>query len=198
MPELTHVIGIGASAGGLAALQSLFDTLPTYTDAAIVVVQHLSPDFKSLMDELLGRCTDMPVRIVQDGMAIEPGTVYLNVPRKDLDIKNDTFSLLECDLKSLPIQTLKIDRMFVENVGIDTAGDGVLVKATLALAHALGLTAVAEGVETEVQRQFLDDNGCDVLQGYFFHRPLGGTDLERLLRRDHPQNHPESLRLVAT
>ena len=88
--------------------------------------------------------------------------------------------------------------MVVENVGIDTAGDGVLVKATLALAHALGLTAVAEGVETEVQRQFLDDNGCDVLQGYFFHRPLGGTDLERLLRRDHPQNHPESLRLVAT
>ena len=101
-------------------------------------------------------------------------------------------------LKSLPIQTLKIDRMFVENVGIDTAGDGVLVKATLALAHALGLTAVAEGVETEVQRRFLDDNGCDVLQGYFFHRPLGSADLERLLRRDHPQNHPESLRLAAT
>ena len=52
-PELTHVIGIGASAGGLAALQGLFDTFPTYSDVAIVVVQHLSPDFKSLMDELL-------------------------------------------------------------------------------------------------------------------------------------------------
>ena len=97
MPELTHVIGIGASAGGLAALQNLFDTFPTYSNVAIVVVQHLSPDFKSLMDELLARCTDMPLRIVQEGMAIEPGTVYLNVPRKDLDIKNGTFSLIECD-----------------------------------------------------------------------------------------------------
>ena len=96
-PELTHVIGIGASAGGLAALQGLFDTFPTYPDVAIVVVQHLSPDFKSLMDELLGRCTDMPVRIVQDGMAIEPGAVYLNVPRKDLDIRDGVFALLECD-----------------------------------------------------------------------------------------------------
>ena len=96
-PELTHVIGIGASAGGLAALQGLFDTFPTYSDVAIVVVQHLSPDFKSLMDELLGRCTDMPVRIVQDGMTIEPGIVYLNVPRKDLDIKDGVFALMECD-----------------------------------------------------------------------------------------------------
>ena len=96
-PKPTHVIGIGASGGGLAALQGLFDTLPTYSNIAIVVVQHLSPDFKSLMDDLLGRCTNMPVRIVQDGMVIEPGTVYLNVPRKDLDIKNGTFALLECD-----------------------------------------------------------------------------------------------------
>lgn len=88
--------------------------------------------------------------------------------------------------------------MFVENVATDDAGDGVLVKATLALAQALGLTAVAEGVETEAQRRFLDDNGCDVLQGYLFHRPLVSTDLERLLRRDRPETHLEGVRLTST
>ena len=55
-----HVVGIGASAGGLEALERLFEQMPTQTGMAFVVVQHLSPDFKSLMDELLARKTADP------------------------------------------------------------------------------------------------------------------------------------------
>ena len=57
------VVGIGASAGGLDALERLFQALPADTGAAFVVVQHLSPDHKSMMDNLLARYTAMPVRV---------------------------------------------------------------------------------------------------------------------------------------
>ena len=57
-----HIVGIGASAGGLDSLERLFTHLPTDTGMAFVVLQHLSPDFKSLMDELLSRRTQMPIR----------------------------------------------------------------------------------------------------------------------------------------
>ena len=64
-----YVVGIGASAGGLEALERFFDNLPRDTGMAFVVVQHLSPDFKSLMDELLARHTELPIHLVEDGMA---------------------------------------------------------------------------------------------------------------------------------
>ena len=56
-----HVVGVGASAGGLESLERLFTNLPTDTGMAFVVLQHLSPDFKSLMDELLARRTSLPI-----------------------------------------------------------------------------------------------------------------------------------------
>ena len=59
-PFRGFVVGIGASAGGLEALERLFGALPADTGAAFVVVQHLSPDHKSMMDNLLARYTDMP------------------------------------------------------------------------------------------------------------------------------------------
>lgn len=66
-----YVVGVGASAGGLEALQDYFKNIPDDTGAAYVVIQHLSPDYKSLMDELLSRCTGMPVKVVQDGMDVK-------------------------------------------------------------------------------------------------------------------------------
>ncbi|MDB4981546.1 MAG: hypothetical protein JWM82_2298, partial [Myxococcales bacterium] len=65
-----YVVGIGASAGGLAALERFFDNLPDRPGMAFVVVQHLSPDFKSLMDELLARHTALPIQLVADGMPV--------------------------------------------------------------------------------------------------------------------------------
>jgi two-component system CheB/CheR fusion protein len=75
-------VGIGASAGGLEAIERLFNCMPCDTGLAFVIVQHLSPDFKSLMSELLSRWTKMRIAVVEDGMNIEPDRIYLMPPKK--------------------------------------------------------------------------------------------------------------------
>ncbi len=74
-------------------------------------------------------------------------------------------------LKQLPLHELKIDRTFVQDAPTDP-NDAALVEAILAVAQHLKLAVVAEGVETEIQLDFLKQRGCDVFQGYFFDRPL--------------------------
>jgi EAL domain-containing protein (putative c-di-GMP-specific phosphodiesterase class I) len=82
-------------------------------------------------------------------------------------------------LKRFPIDQLKIDRSFVNAV----PGDGAAIaKAIIAMAHSLNMSVVAEGVETEQQVAFLADAGCDVMQGYYFARPMPVEQLEALLR----------------
>lgn len=108
--EKFYVVGIGASAGGLEALERFFDSLPAKTGAAYVVVQHLSPDFKSLMDELLARHTELPIRLVEDGMAVEPDTVYLIPPKKEMIIAGGR--LLLSDRERQQELTLPIDVFF--------------------------------------------------------------------------------------
>lgn len=84
-PEgVPYLVGIGASAGGLEALERLFRAMPMDTGMAFVVIQHLSPDFKSLMGEQLERHTKMPVISVLDRATIEPNTVYLLPPKMDM------------------------------------------------------------------------------------------------------------------
>jgi len=85
MEEL-YFVGIGASAGGLEALEALFNAMPDDTGLCFIVVQHLSPDYKSLMNELLARHTKMEIRVIEDGMKAEPNKVYLIPPRKNLSI----------------------------------------------------------------------------------------------------------------
>jgi two-component system CheB/CheR fusion protein len=87
------VVGIGASAGGLEALERLFTHMPATTGLAFVVVQHLSPDHKSLMVELLSKHTAMPVRRVEDEMTVEPDTVYLLPPKRTVVIQGDRLKL---------------------------------------------------------------------------------------------------------
>ena len=78
------VVGIGASAGGLEALERFFGAMPADSGMAFVVIQHLSPDFKSLMDELLARRTRMSVQRVTEPVEMRPNTVYLLPPRKEM------------------------------------------------------------------------------------------------------------------
>ncbi|MHB1526549.1 MAG: putative bifunctional diguanylate cyclase/phosphodiesterase [Candidatus Dormibacteria bacterium] len=73
-------------------------------------------------------------------------------------------------LSRFPFQILKVDQSFVSGIGV-RPGDETIVVATIGLAHGLGLTVVAEGVETEAQREFLVQHGCDELQGYLLGRP---------------------------
>jgi two-component system CheB/CheR fusion protein len=75
-----YVVGIGASAGGLDALEKFFDFCPVNTNATFVVIQHLSSDHESMMSHLLARHTTMPVCMVEKNTTIEPNNVYLISP----------------------------------------------------------------------------------------------------------------------
>jgi len=89
------MVALGASAGGLEPLELFFELVPPDSEITFVVVQHLAPDHKSLMDELLARHTSMPIVIIEDGMAPRPGTIYLNPPKKTVLIKDDVFFLVD-------------------------------------------------------------------------------------------------------
>lgn len=87
------VVGIGSSAGGLEALRELVGTIPTATQAAYVIVQHISPAHKSLMTTLISRETTLSVRDAEDGLIPEPGTVYVTPPNKDIYFKDGALHL---------------------------------------------------------------------------------------------------------
>src|SRR5512134_1103855 len=107
-PQL--VVGIGASAGGLDPLVRFFDNLPEHTGMAFVIVQHLSPDFRSLMDELLSRHTTLPIHLVEDGMPVEADHVYLIPAKKEMIISGGRLLLSERDRQQE--LTLPIDLFF--------------------------------------------------------------------------------------
>ena len=87
-------------------------------------------------------------------------------------------------LKNLPIDTLKIDRSFVRDIGTGAeAEDGVLAAAIISLAHALDLQVIAEGVETDAQLHFLKRHGCDQVQGFLYGEPVPAEQYAELLER---------------
>jgi diguanylate cyclase (GGDEF)-like protein/PAS domain S-box-containing protein len=92
-------------------------------------------------------------------------------------------------LKRFPLDTLKIDRAFVKEVGIDQ-DDTAIVRAVIALARSLRLTVVAEGVETQDQLEFLRDTLCEQAQGYLISRPLDGPAFETWLAEYHGTSVP--------
>jgi len=91
------VVGIGASAGGLAAFEAFFSGMPTDTDPgmAFVLVQHLAPDHKSLLAELIQRYTRMQVFEVEDGMPVQINCTYIIPPNRDMALLNGCLQLLE-------------------------------------------------------------------------------------------------------
>ncbi len=83
-------------------------------------------------------------------------------------------------LRKIPAKTLKIDQVFVKNIGL-SPDDEAILDATIDMAKRVGHFIVAEGVETEEQRQYLSNKGCDYFQGYLFCRPLPAKEIERIL-----------------
>lgn len=87
-------------------------------------------------------------------------------------------------LKYLPIDKIKIDKSFVDNI-INNRGDEALVKAVLLIAESIGVDVIAEGVENEQQLEKLRKLGCDTFQGYYFEKPLSIVDIEKELNKNN-------------
>ncbi|MCC9600337.1 PAS domain-containing protein [Stieleria sp. JC731] len=101
-----YIVGIGASAGGLSALEDFFHAADPSAPLAYVVIQHLSPDFKSVMDQLLSRKTKLPVQVIEDGMEVLPHQVYLMPAKKEAIVSGGRLRLTdrsEQDQLSFPI-----------------------------------------------------------------------------------------------
>ncbi|MFM6987472.1 MAG: putative bifunctional diguanylate cyclase/phosphodiesterase [Arenimonas sp.] len=95
-------------------------------------------------------------------------------------------------LKQLPIDALKIDKSFVREIG-PNANDNTLVQTIIALGHSLGMTMIAEGVESEEHLQTLHQFGCDEIQGYWLSRPLPAKECLEFI-----QAHEQGVRLAAS
>ncbi len=147
------MVCIGASAGGLDALERFFKACPTDTGAAFVVIQHLSPDHKSIMNNLLARHTRMPVIMVEDAMPIEANTLYLIPPGAIMHITAGHLHLTPKNPRGL---TLPIDIFFsslaevygAKAVGIILSGTGTDGTRGAAAINAAGGLLLAQDPET--------------------------------------------------
>lgn len=101
--------------------------------------------------------------------------------RVSLDDFGTGFSSLSY-LKKLPINTLKIDKSFIDTV-LSDAATRVITESIISMVHTLGLETIAEGVEQEQQYKYLHAVGCDIIQGYYFGRPLPVQEMETLLEQ---------------
>ena len=119
-----------------------------------------------------------------------------------LKVKGVTFSLDDFGtgysslayLKRLPLDQLKIDQGFVRDVLVDVS-DATIVRTVVALGDSFGLNVIAEGVETQAQREFLQSNGCYSYQGYLFSRPLQKEDFEAFCARGFTRDSASTLYL---
>jgi EAL domain-containing protein (putative c-di-GMP-specific phosphodiesterase class I) len=84
-------------------------------------------------------------------------------------------------LKNFPFDAIKIDQSFVKDIGNNDT-DSELIKAIIAMAHSLKMTTIAEGVESKEQCEFLEEQQCDEMQGFYFSHPLPASRFESMLR----------------
>ena len=120
----TPMVAIGASAGGLEPFEKFFDSMPVDSGLAFTVIQHLSPDFESMMDELLSRHSTMDIERVVNGLVAKPNTIYLNPPRSDMIIENGQFKLSprpKNDQLNLPID------IFFSSLAIEYKNEAIAI-----------------------------------------------------------------------
>lgn len=148
-----YIVGIGASAGGLEAILELFDHIPSDVPCSFIIIQHLSPDYKSMMPELLEKHTQMKIYEAEDGMLVKPNAIYV-IPHK----KNMTFrlgKLLLTDKEASKAPNTAID-IFLKSlaedkkekaIGIILSGTGTDgTKGLEAIKQANGLTIVQDPI----------------------------------------------------
>jgi EAL domain-containing protein (putative c-di-GMP-specific phosphodiesterase class I) len=125
-----------------------------------------------ITESILMRSTDSPT-------AVLTGLASLGVGILLDDFGTGASSLSR--LKRFPVDTLKIDRSFIREIDDEDKGDDAIVSAIIAMATALDLRVIAEGVESAAQLTSLLTLGCDEIQGYLFSRPLPADEMQRLL-----------------
>jgi two-component system CheB/CheR fusion protein len=174
-PEPAYVVGIGASAGGLEALEALFSKMPLQTGMAFVIIQHLSPDYKSMMDELLARKTMIPIRVAEDRMVLEPDTIYLLPPKKEMITASGKLYLTERendDMVNLPINTFF--RSMAESyrdkcIAIILSGTGSDGSKSVPLVHDSGGFVIAQSPESckfsAMPENAISTNNVDLILG---------------------------------
>jgi two-component system CheB/CheR fusion protein len=164
------VVGIGASAGGLAALEGFFDGMPAAGDPgmAFLVVQHLAPDHKSMLVELIARHTRMHVFEVEDGMQVRPNCVYVIPPKRDMAFLNGTLQLfdrIEARGIRLPIDFLfrslaqDLDERAIGIVLSGTGSDGTLGARAIKGSGGLVMAQTPSSTEFAGMPQSLIDTG---------------------------------------
>ncbi|MCR8549117.1 histidine kinase [Salipiger sp. P9] len=105
------VVAIGASAGGLSPLEAFFQNAPDDLGWCYIIIQHLSPDYRSMMDELLARKTNLEIRHIEDGLEIAPDTIYLNRPNTGSVLEGNVFRTFGYN-KDDKVPHLPIDSLF--------------------------------------------------------------------------------------
>jgi len=151
-----YIACVGASAGGLTPLEQFVANMPSDSGVAFIIIQHLDPQHKSVMDSLLTKYTDMEVKKAEDGLVVEPNCIYLRPPNKNIDILNRTLLLEEPEDDSainLPIdhflRSLAQDQS-EKSISIILSGtgtDGTL--GSKAIIDAGGMTMVQEEQQAE-------------------------------------------------
>ncbi len=147
-----------------------------FVDQVIGILERTRADPRRLKLELTeSLLVDNPSSIVEKMFALKARGVCFS-----LDDFGTGYSSLAY-LKRMPLDQLKIDQSFVRDVLTD-ANDAAIAKSIIGLAQSLGLSVIAEGVESAAQRDFLSSHGCYAYQGYFFSRPIPLAEFEMLLQ----------------
>jgi two-component system CheB/CheR fusion protein len=135
------IIGIGASAGGIDALQKFFPAVAADAGLSFVVVQHLAPDHKSILTELLGRATVLPVTLVDTDTKVEPNHVYVIPPNAVLTIKNGR---LQVSKPAPRHHRMPIDNFFVSLAKDQGENAACVILSGTGSDGTIGLTAIKE------------------------------------------------------
>ena len=152
------IVGIGASAGGLAAFEAFFSGMPSDIDPgmAFVLVQHLAPDHKSILSDIIRRYTRMQVFEVEDGMVVRPNCAYIIPPNRDMAFLNGCLQLLEPEAPHG--QRLPID-FFFRSLALHERAIGIVLSGT-GSDGTLGLRAI-KGEGGMAMAQSIDSSEYD-------------------------------------
>ncbi|MBH8611913.1 bifunctional diguanylate cyclase/phosphodiesterase [Pseudomonas mohnii] len=173
---------------------------PVVMAVNLSVVQFQNPDLPTLISEILSE-EQLPPEYLELELT---ESVAMGEPQRAIEIMDNLHSRgvrMSIDdfgtgysslsyLKKFKIYKLKIDQSFVRDIAID-ADDRAIVKTIVQMAHSVGLITIAEGVETSAQWEFLNQNGCDEVQGYLFSRPLPTDQIPELVRKIEAQREIE-------